>query len=172
MCRGTPQRIRAIRRLVSALSVQARFTTIFFRNTLLALSFDEGFFNFHTEVSAGGFDMDEDFVAGFEGRDGKGFAVGGDQANGLGVLEDQADGGVLGDGFDEHHRAFFDFVSAEIGDFGLAVGIDEPKNGYYGGQVAAPVMREIAIQAAAILGIKPATPPTNLRNAVLTAANR
>ena len=50
------------------------------------LFFDDGLLNFHAEVAGGVFGVGEDEVAGFEGDDGYGGAVGADESDGFGVL--------------------------------------------------------------------------------------
>lgn len=64
-------------------------------------SLDQTFLDFHAEVAAGFLDVGQDFVAGLETRDGGGLALRVHQADGLGVLQDQADRLALGLGFDQ-----------------------------------------------------------------------
>jgi cell division protein FtsI/penicillin-binding protein 2 len=51
--------------------------------------------------------------------------------------------------------SFIGFFPADNPELVISIVLDEPKEGYYGGQVAAPVFREIAERAANYLNIKP-----------------
>ncbi|MFQ5479906.1 MAG: penicillin-binding protein [Thermodesulfobacteriota bacterium] len=51
--------------------------------------------------------------------------------------------------------SFFGFVPADKPVLTIIVTLDEPQNGYYGGEVAAPVFKEIAGKSLAYLGITP-----------------
>jgi cell division protein FtsI/penicillin-binding protein 2 len=51
--------------------------------------------------------------------------------------------------------SFIGFFPADKPDLCISVVIDEPKNGHYGGQTAAPVFKNIAERAARYLNIKP-----------------
>jgi cell division protein FtsI/penicillin-binding protein 2 len=51
--------------------------------------------------------------------------------------------------------SFIGFFPADDPELCIAVVLDEPKHGYYGGQIAAPVFKEIAERAASYLNIRP-----------------
>ena len=51
--------------------------------------------------------------------------------------------------------SFIGFFPADDPELCISVVLDEPKNGHYGGQIAAPIFRSIAEQAATYLKIKP-----------------
>ncbi len=53
--------------------------------------------------------------------------------------------------------SFFGFLPAENPALVITVTLDEPSKGYYGGDVAAPVFREIAAKSLAYLGVMPET---------------
>ena len=59
-----------------------------------------------------------------------------------------------------YYASFLGVVPAEAPELCISVALDEPdpKTGYYGGQVAAPLFREIARQALPLLGIPPSPP--------------
>ena len=60
----------------------------------------------------------------------------------------------------DYIASFVGIVPADAPRFVIAVSVDQPtENGYYGGQVAAPVFQEIATHALASQGIETATPP-------------
>src|SRR5262249_35713999 len=54
---------------------------------------------------------------------------------------------------DKHFSSFIGFFPADAPELCVAVFLDEPKNGYYGGEAAAPVFRDIAERAAKYLAI-------------------
>jgi len=54
--------------------------------------------------------------------------------------------------------SFFGFVPAEKPALTIVVTLDEPQNGYYGGEVAAPVFKEIASKSLSYLGVMPLGP--------------
>ncbi len=61
---------------------------------------------------------------------------------------------------EDYIASFVGIVPADAPRFVIAVSVDQPtENGYYGGQVAAPVFQEIATHALASWGIETATPP-------------
>jgi hypothetical protein len=50
--------------------------------------------------------------------------------------------------------------------------MDDPKNGYYGGQTAAPIFKAIAERIASYLNIRPDLPPeVNLESLASAASN-
>jgi cell division protein FtsI/penicillin-binding protein 2 len=51
--------------------------------------------------------------------------------------------------------SFIGFFPADDPELCIAIVLDEPKEGYYGGQVAGPVFKEIAERAANYLNIRP-----------------
>jgi len=54
---------------------------------------------------------------------------------------------------DKHFSSFIGFFPADHPEVCVAVFLDEPKNGYYGGEAAAPVFRSIAERVAQYLAI-------------------
>lgn len=63
---------------------------------------------------------------------------------------------------DKYYSSFIGLLPADRPELCIAVALDEPQDGYYGGSVAAPVFRAIAEQAAALLGLPPDKLPANL----------
>jgi cell division protein FtsI/penicillin-binding protein 2 len=55
----------------------------------------------------------------------------------------------------KYFSSFIGFLPADGPELCISVMMDEPKQGYYGGQTAAPLFKEIAERAANYLGIKP-----------------
>jgi cell division protein FtsI/penicillin-binding protein 2 len=55
----------------------------------------------------------------------------------------------------KYFSSFVGFFPADNPELCISVMMDEPKQGYYGGQAAAPVFKEIAEQAASYLNIRP-----------------
>lgn len=55
----------------------------------------------------------------------------------------------------KYTTSFIGFFPADEPELCISVVLDEPKNGHYGGQIAAPVFRAIAEQAASYLKIRP-----------------
>jgi cell division protein FtsI/penicillin-binding protein 2 len=55
----------------------------------------------------------------------------------------------------KYFSSFVGFFPADDPELCISVTLDEPKQGYYGGQTAAPVFKQIAEQAATYLNIKP-----------------
>ena len=51
--------------------------------------------------------------------------------------------------------SFIGFFPADNPELCISVVLDEPKGGYYGGQTAAPIFRQIAERAASYLNIRP-----------------
>jgi cell division protein FtsI/penicillin-binding protein 2 len=57
----------------------------------------------------------------------------------------------------KYFASFIGFFPADNPEICISVSMDEPAHGYYGGQIAAPVFKEIADQVAMYLNIKPET---------------
>ena len=55
--------------------------------------------------------------------------------------------------------SFIGFFPADNPELCISIVLDEPKEGYYGGQVAAPVFKQIAERAASYLNIQPDVQP-------------
>jgi cell division protein FtsI/penicillin-binding protein 2 len=62
---------------------------------------------------------------------------------------------------DKHFSSFIGFLPADEPEICVAVFLDEPKNGYYGGEAAAPIFRDIAERVGQYLAIKADLTPTN-----------
>jgi len=60
---------------------------------------------------------------------------------------------------DKHYSSFIGFLPADNPEICISVVLDEPKQGYYGGQTAAPIFRNIAEGAANYLSIRPDVVP-------------
>ncbi|MFO1497419.1 MAG: penicillin-binding transpeptidase domain-containing protein [Verrucomicrobiota bacterium] len=62
---------------------------------------------------------------------------------------------------DKHFSSFIGFFPADNPEVCIGVFLDEPKNGYYGGEAAAPIFREMAERVGKYLAIEPdiAPPP-------------
>ncbi len=56
---------------------------------------------------------------------------------------------------EKHYSSFIGFFPADDPELCISVVMDEPKQGYYGGQTAAPVFKQIAERAANYLNIRP-----------------
>jgi cell division protein FtsI/penicillin-binding protein 2 len=56
---------------------------------------------------------------------------------------------------EKHFSSFIGFFPADDPELCISVVLDEPKHGYYGGQTAAPVFKQIAERAANYLNIRP-----------------
>ena len=67
----------------------------------------------------------------------------------------QKSGGPEGYLKGKYFASFFGFFPADNPELCIAVVMDEPKQGYYGGQIAAPVFKQIAEAAANYLNIRP-----------------
>ena len=65
----------------------------------------------------------------------------------------KVEGGVYVHG--KYVASFIGFFPADNPELCISIVMDEPKNGYYGGQVAAPVFRQVAERAASYLNIRP-----------------
>jgi cell division protein FtsI/penicillin-binding protein 2 len=63
-----------------------------------------------------------------------------------------------------YFASFIGFFPADDPQVCLAVVMDEPKKGSYGGETAAPVFQKIATRAAGYLGIPPVLPPVETRS--------
>lgn len=77
----------------------------------------------------------------------------------------------------KYFSSFIGFFPADDPELCISVVLDEPKNGYYGGQTAAPFFHNIAVKAANYLNIRPELNPTeqlstDLKRPVLTTAQR
>ena len=59
----------------------------------------------------------------------------------------------------KYFSSFIGFFPADDPEICISVVLDEPKHGYYGGKVAAPVFKAIAERAASYLNIRPDIPP-------------
>jgi cell division protein FtsI/penicillin-binding protein 2 len=60
---------------------------------------------------------------------------------------------------DKHFSSFVGFFPADDPEVCVAVFLDEPKNGYYGGEAAGPVFKDIAERVGQYLAIKPDLAP-------------
>jgi cell division protein FtsI/penicillin-binding protein 2 len=65
----------------------------------------------------------------------------------------KAEGGVYVHG--KYFSSFIGFFPADNPELCISIVMDEPKEGYYGGQVAAPIFKQIAESAANYLNIRP-----------------
>jgi cell division protein FtsI/penicillin-binding protein 2 len=71
---------------------------------------------------------------------------------------------------DKHFSSFIGFFPADNAEVCVAVFLDEPKNGYYGGEAAAPVFHDIAERVAQYLAIRPdILPPAPVAPVTVTA---
>ncbi|PYI83506.1 MAG: hypothetical protein DME26_14880 [Verrucomicrobia bacterium] len=68
--------------------------------------------------------------------------------------------------------SFIGFFPAEAPEICISVVMDDPKNGYYGGQTAAPIFKAMAERIASYLNIRPDLPPeVNLESLASAASN-
>ena len=67
--------------------------------------------------------------------------------------------GVRGYAPGKYFSTFIGFLPADNPELCIAVFLDEPKGGYYGGQVAAPIFKRIAERAANYMNIQPDVEP-------------
>ena len=67
----------------------------------------------------------------------------------------QKSGGPAGYLKDKYYASFIGFFPADNPELCISVVMDEPKHGYYGGQIAAPIFKQIAEAAANYLNIRP-----------------
>jgi stage V sporulation protein D (sporulation-specific penicillin-binding protein) len=67
----------------------------------------------------------------------------------------QKSGGPEGYLKGKYFASFIGFFPADNPEVCISVVMDEPKQGYYGGQIAAPVFKEIAERVANYLNIRP-----------------
>jgi len=75
--------------------------------------------------------------------------------------------GIGGYSHNKYFASFIGFFPADNPELCIAVSVDEPtRNGYYGGQVAAPVFKRIAERTANFLNIKPDVQPGGPTDAV------
>src|SRR5205085_9136545 len=72
---------------------------------------------------------------------------------------------------DKFFSSFVGFFPADNPELCISVMIDEPKQGYYGGQTAAPIFKQIAERAANYLNIRPDDGEMPSGQASLAAAN-
>jgi cell division protein FtsI/penicillin-binding protein 2 len=72
---------------------------------------------------------------------------------------------------DKFYSSFTGFFPADNPEICIYVALDDPKGGHYGGQVAAPVFKEIAEKAATYLNIRPDRDGTPEANSKLTAGS-
>jgi cell division protein FtsI/penicillin-binding protein 2 len=68
------------------------------------------------------------------------------------------------------YSSFIGFFPADNPELCISVVMDEPKDGHYGGDVAAPIFRAIAERAANYLNLKPDIAPSPAEPQILTAA--
>jgi cell division protein FtsI/penicillin-binding protein 2 len=80
----------------------------------------------------------------------------------------KAGGGRYLDG--KYFSSFIGFFPADNPEVCISVVLDEPKNGHYGGQTAAPFFKEIAEQVANYLKIKPDHDDTPAEDVIASAA--
>jgi len=75
---------------------------------------------------------------------------------------------------DKYFASFIGFFPADNPEVCIAVMIDEPKKGYYGGQIAAPVFKQIAEPVANYLNIRPedGSAPSVAANVAMPIDNR
>jgi cell division protein FtsI/penicillin-binding protein 2 len=63
---------------------------------------------------------------------------------------------------DKHYASFIGFLPADNPEICISVVLDEPQHGYYGGQTAAPIFRNMAERAASYLSIRPDVVPSGI----------
>lgn len=63
---------------------------------------------------------------------------------------------------DKHFSSFVGFFPADTPEVCIGIFLDEPKNGYYGGEAAAPVFRDIAERVGQYLAVPSDVPPPPL----------
>jgi cell division protein FtsI/penicillin-binding protein 2 len=68
--------------------------------------------------------------------------------------------------------SFIGFFPADNPEICISVVLDEPKEGYYGGQVAGPIFKEIAERSANYLNIKPDIEDNTTQQGVIAQADR
>ena len=71
----------------------------------------------------------------------------------------------------KHMASFVGFTPADHPQIAILVVIDEPKESYYGGAVAAPVFKDIAQQTLNYLNVAPESDKTKFRVSLETKAN-
>ena len=82
----------------------------------------------------------------------------------------KAEGGTYAHG--KYVASFIGFFPADNPEICISVVLDEPKEGYYGGQVAGPIFKEIAERSANYLNIKPDIEDNTTRPDVIAQAER
>jgi cell division protein FtsI/penicillin-binding protein 2 len=82
----------------------------------------------------------------------------------------KAEGGVYVHG--KYMSSFIGFFPADNPELCIAVVLDEPKEGYYGGAVAGPIFKQIADRAASYLNIRPDLGDPTLPEAVAQTESR
>ena len=78
----------------------------------------------------------------------------------------QKSGGPQGYLPGKYFASFIGFFPADDPEICISVTMDEPQHGYYGGQIAAPIFRQIAEGAAKYLAIRPENPETPMPDKV------
>jgi cell division protein FtsI/penicillin-binding protein 2 len=81
----------------------------------------------------------------------------------------QKSGGPSGYLPGKYFASFIGFFPADSPELCISVMVDEPKQGYYGSQVAAPVFKQIAERVATYLNVQPEDGEASLVAAPLTA---
>jgi len=71
----------------------------------------------------------------------------------------QKSGGPNGYLEGQYYSSFIGFFPADEPEICISVVLDEPKHGYYGGKISAPIFKNIAERAASYLNIRPDTAP-------------
>jgi cell division protein FtsI/penicillin-binding protein 2 len=71
----------------------------------------------------------------------------------------------------KYYSSFLGFFPADAPELCISVVLDEPKNGHYGGQTAAPFFKEIAEQAANYLKLKPEKEELPATDVIASAAS-
>jgi cell division protein FtsI/penicillin-binding protein 2 len=78
----------------------------------------------------------------------------------------QKSGGTNGYLEGQYYSSFIGFFPADEPEICISVVLDDPKHGYYGGKISAPVFKNIAERAANYLNIRPdIAPPETLEMA-------
>jgi cell division protein FtsI/penicillin-binding protein 2 len=68
--------------------------------------------------------------------------------------------------------SFIGFFPADNPEICISIVLDDPKEGYYGGQVAGPIFKEIAEQTASYLNVKPDIEENTTQPSVIAQADR
>jgi cell division protein FtsI (penicillin-binding protein 3) len=77
-----------------------------------------------------------------------------------------------GYGQGKYVASFIGFFPADNPEICISIVLDEPKEGYYGGQVAGPIFKEIAERSANYLNIKPDIEDNSTQTGVIAQADR